>query len=87
MVCKSFYYDSLYLVLIFIMNLKTQAILSYLGLLWLVAYFEGKDQRDSFSSYHLKQELELLVIIIFFNVAAFCLQQFVPSCINNCCNY
>ncbi|WP_353183441.1 DUF4870 domain-containing protein [Parapedobacter lycopersici] len=53
------------------MTARTQSILSYLGIFWLIAYFAGKGQRDPLSAYHLKQGLGLLVIGIFFNVAVF----------------
>lgn len=50
------------------MNAKTQSILSYLGILWLVAYFGGKDHRDANSIYHLKQGLGLLVVAVLYNL-------------------
>ena len=53
------------------MNSKAQSILSYLGILWLVAYFAGQDQRDDLSRYHLKQGLGLIVTSILFNIAVF----------------
>jgi len=50
------------------MNPKVQSILSYIGILWLVAYFGGKTQRNDFSSYHLKQGLGLLLFSFLFGV-------------------
>jgi|SRR5690606_12704595 len=58
------------------MTPKVQSILSYLGILWLIAYFVGKEQRDSFSIYHLKQGLGLLVLAILFNIAVYVLSIF-----------
>lgn len=49
------------------MTPKVQSILSYLGILWLVAYFLGKEQRNDLSKYHLKQGLGLFVTAIVFN--------------------
>lgn len=51
------------------MNPKTQSILSYLGIFWLIAYFAGKKERNDFSRYHLKQGLGLLLLLVLFNVA------------------
>ena len=45
-----------------------QSMLGYLGLLWLVAYFFGKNERDETSRYHLKQGLGLLMLGIPFNL-------------------
>ncbi|KKO89227.1 hypothetical protein AAW12_24260 [Sphingobacterium sp. Ag1] len=50
------------------MNPKVQSILSYIGILWLAAYFGGKSQRNDFSSYHLKQGLGLLLFSFLFGV-------------------
>ncbi|QNL47949.1 hypothetical protein H8S90_14105 [Olivibacter sp. SDN3] len=61
------------------MNSKAQAILSYLGILWLIAYFCGKKERDHFSIYHLKQGLGLLVLAIIFNVAVRLIAMAAPS--------
>ncbi|GGG95532.1 hypothetical protein GCM10007415_33410 [Parapedobacter pyrenivorans] len=44
------------------MNSHMQSVLGYLGLLWLVAYFFGKDERDDTSRYHLKQGFGLLIL-------------------------
>lgn len=46
------------------MSSKTQSILAYLGILWLIAYFGGKGKRDTLSTYHLRQGLGLLVVAI-----------------------
>jgi len=51
------------------MNPKVQSILSYIGILWLVAYFGGKSERNDFSAYHLKQGLGLLLFSFLFGVA------------------
>ncbi|WP_312460044.1 DUF4870 domain-containing protein [Sphingobacterium siyangense] len=50
------------------MSTRVQSILSYIGILWLVAYFGGKSQRNDFSSYHLKQGLGLLLFSFLFGV-------------------
>ena len=50
------------------MSPRVQSILSYVGILWLVAYFGGKSQRNDFSSYHLKQGLGLLLFSFLFGV-------------------
>ncbi|MDF2515314.1 MAG: putative rane protein [Sphingobacterium sp.] len=50
------------------MNPKVQSILSYIGILWLIAYFGGKSQRNDFSTYHLKQGLGLLLFSFLFGV-------------------
>ena len=50
------------------MNSKVQSILSYLGVLWLIAYFAGKNERDDFSRYHLKQGLGLFLVSIALNL-------------------
>ena len=46
------------------MDSKVTSILSYLGVLWLVAYFAGT--KDDKSLYHLKQGFGLFVIEIIF---------------------
>lgn len=61
------------------MNSKTQSIFSYLGILWLVAYFGGKEKRNSLSVYHLKQGLGLLVAAIPVNIALNILILIIPS--------
>ena len=61
------------------MNTKTQAFLSYLGLLWLVAYFGGKDQRNAFSNYHLKQGLGLNGIGACFNLVLLMMATMLPG--------
>ena len=50
------------------MSSKTQSILAYLGILWLIAYFGGKEKRDALSTYHLRQGLGLLLAAILINV-------------------
>jgi len=50
------------------MSAKLQSILSYLGILWLVAFFAGKEERNDLSRYHLKQGLELFVVAIIYNI-------------------
>lgn len=50
---------------------KVQSILSYVGILWLVAFFAGKEERNDLSRYHLKQGLGLWIIAILFNIAAY----------------
>ncbi len=49
---------------------KVQSILSYIGILWLVAFFAGKEERNDLSRYHLKQGLGLSIVAILFNIAA-----------------
>lgn len=51
------------------MTPKTQSILSYLGILWLIAYLAGKGKRNDISSYHLKQGFGLILVSIIFNIA------------------
>lgn len=48
---------------------KVQSILSYIGILWLLAFFAGKEQRDDFSRYHLKQGLGLWIAATLLNLA------------------
>ncbi len=45
---------------------KVQSILSYIGILWLVAFFAGKEERNDLSRYHLKQGLGLSIVAILF---------------------
>jgi len=61
------------------MDSKVQSILSYLGILWLVAYFVGKDYRDQFSRFHLKQGLGLIVTSIIFSIAIGIIVSIIPS--------
>lgn len=61
------------------MTPKVQSILSYLGILWLVAFFVGKDERNNLSKYHLKQGLGLFIIAVVFNVGAGILLSIIPS--------
>ncbi|RAV29032.1 DUF4870 domain-containing protein [Sinomicrobium soli] len=61
------------------MNPKTQSIISYLGIFWLIAYFGGKNERNDFSTYHLKQGLGLLLLTILFNVAVVIISMVSPS--------
>lgn len=61
------------------MTPKVQSILSYLGILWLIAFFVGKDQRNDFSKYHLKQGLGLFITAVVFNVGARILLSIIPS--------
>ncbi|RZF60205.1 DUF4870 domain-containing protein [Sphingobacterium corticibacterium] len=61
------------------MSSKTQSILSYLGILWLVAYFGGKQKRDSLSTYHLRQGLGLLVVAILVNLMLNIIIMLVPT--------
>lgn len=61
------------------MDSKVQSILSYLGILWLVAYFVGKDNRDQFSRFHLKQGLGLIVTSIIFSIAIGIIVSIIPS--------
>lgn len=48
------------------MSSKVQAILSYLGIFWFIAFFAGREKRDHFSVYHLKQGLGLFVSTVIF---------------------
>ncbi|WP_344675409.1 DUF4870 domain-containing protein [Sphingobacterium kyonggiense] len=61
------------------MDSKLQSILSYLGILWLVAYFMGKDQRDDFSRFHLKQGLGLIIFSFIFSIALGIIAAIVPA--------
>lgn len=61
------------------MNGKTQSILSYLGILWLVAFFAGKDTRDHLSRFHLKQGFGLFIIGFIFNVIVMIIAMVAPS--------
>lgn len=58
---------------------KVQSVLSYLGILWLIAFFVGKDQRNDRSGYHLEQGLGLFVTAAVFNLCAGILLFIVPS--------
>ena len=53
------------------MDSKVTSILSYFGILWLVAYFAGT--KDEKSLYHLKQGFGLFLISIVFNILYFIL--------------
>jgi|SRR5690606_21529202 len=64
---------------VFIMNPKTQSILAYLGILWLVAYFGGREKRDTLSRYHLRQGLGLLVVAILVNAALNIIIMLLPA--------
>lgn len=88
MLCGSLYalgltaYTELHIIIflnLFIMNPKTQSILAYLGILWLVAYFGGKEKRDGLSIYHLRQGLGLLVVAILVNVVLSIIIMLVPA--------
>lgn len=61
------------------MTPKVQSILSYIGILWLVAFFAGKDERNDLSRYHLKQGLGLWVIATLFNLAAYIVVMLIPA--------
>ena len=61
------------------MTPKVQSILSYIGILWLVAYFAGKEERNDLSRYHLKQGLGLLVASLVFNILIAILLMLIPS--------
>lgn len=61
------------------MTPKVQSILSYIGILWLVAYFGGKEERNDLSRYHLKQGLGLLVASLIFNILVAILLTLIPS--------
>ena len=61
------------------MTPKVQSILSYIGILWLVAYFGGKQERNDLSKYHLKQGLGLFITAVVFNLCAGVLLTIVPS--------
>ncbi len=61
------------------MTAKVQSILSYLGILWLVAFFVGNDQRNDLSTYHLRQGLGLLILAILFNTIAGIIVSIIPS--------
>lgn len=62
-----------------IMTPKVQSILSYIGILWLVAYFGGKQERNELSKYHLKQGLGLWIIAVVVNIAIYVVVMFTPS--------
>ncbi|MFD2556601.1 DUF4870 domain-containing protein [Sphingobacterium tabacisoli] len=61
------------------MTPKVQSILSYLGILWLVAFFAGKEERNDLSIYHMKQGLGLFIIAIVSNTTAGIALTLVPS--------
>lgn len=61
------------------MTPKVQSILSYLGILWLVAFFAGKEDRTDLSKYHLKQGLGLLIIAVIYNIVAGITLMIIPS--------
>lgn len=61
------------------MDTKTQSILSYLGILWFIAFFGGKDRRTALSSYHLKQGLGLLLTALVVNILCFVLVALIPA--------
>src|SRR5690606_5415651 len=58
---------------------KVQSILSYLGILWLVSFLAGKEERNDLSSYHLKLGLGLLIIAIVFNIGVVIVLMILPS--------
>jgi len=60
------------------MTPKVQSILSYIGILWLVAYFGGKQERNDLSRYHLKQGLGLWIIAVIFNIVLYIVVMTVP---------
>ncbi len=61
------------------MSSKAQAVLSYLGILWLLAYFAGKNNRDQFSAYHLRQGLGLIISSLLFVIILSILMAIAPS--------
>lgn len=61
------------------MSPKTQSILAYLGILWLIAYFGGKDKRDALSTYHLRQGLGLLIVAILINLCLSVVIMLLPA--------
>ena len=61
------------------MSSKAQAVFSYLGILWLLAYFGGKNNRDQFSAYHLRQGLGLIVSSFLFVIILSILMAVAPS--------
>lgn len=61
------------------MTPKVQSILSYLGILWLVAFFAGKNERNDLSRYHLKQGFGLLIVALVFNIVIGTVLMIVPS--------
>ena len=61
------------------MTPNVQSILSYIGILWLAAYFGGKQERNDLSRYHLKQGLGLWIITVIFNIAIYIVVMIVPS--------
>ena len=61
------------------MTPKVQSILSYLGILWLIAFFLGKEQRNDLCRYHLKQGLGLFITVVICNIALGIVLTIVPS--------
>ena len=61
------------------MSPKAQAVLSYLGILWLIAYIAGKNNRDQFSVYHLRQGLGLIISSFIFVIILAVLMAVAPS--------
>lgn len=61
------------------MTPKVQSILAYIGILWLIAFFAGKNERNRLSAYHLKQGLGLWITSILFNIAIYVVIMLVPT--------
>ena len=64
-----------------IVHPKTRSILSYLGLLWLLAFFADKHPKDELSSYHLRQGLGLITVGMVMYTLALLLMIFFPDLI------
>lgn len=60
------------------MTPKVQSILSYIGILWFVAFFVGQEIRNDLSRYHLKQGLGLLAVTLILNVVVGIVVMIVP---------
>ena len=61
------------------MKPKVQSILSYIGILWLLAYFGGREERNELSRYHLKQGLGLWIVTVLFNLVLYLLILSIPT--------
>ena len=57
---------------------KTTSILSYLGLLWLVAFYMDRGERTDLSRYHLRQGLGLITTGLVLYLLVFILMVFLP---------
>ena len=58
--------------IIYVITYKTIAIICYITIIgWLIAYFSGKENKNSLSRYHLKQAFGLFIFSVILNVISF----------------